>query len=82
MGGDAAIFGSGAVKHTLLLAAAATGGGDHPSRSHVARESAAFRLLPFAARSFPPPSRFALDPTPRKKKRKIQSETPREFGCD
>ena len=50
MGGDAAIFGSGAVKHTLLLAAAATGGGDHPSRSHVARESAAFRLLPFTGR--------------------------------
>jgi len=39
-GVDAAIFGSGAV--TCI---ASIGGGDQPSRSHVARESAAFRLL-------------------------------------
>jgi hypothetical protein len=29
-----------------------------------------------------PLSPFALDPTPQKKKRKIRSETPREFGRD
>lgn len=80
-GVDAAIFGSGAVTYI----AAAMGGGDQPCRSHVARESAAFRLLLL----FFPCSLFeffflffsvSLDPT-RSEEKEIQSETRRNFGC-